>query len=654
MARERGIQTRSGTAGSRAAIRPRKKPKIGRFELAAKLGSGLQGTVYMGHDPQLDRTVAIKLLNGDDVHTGMPGGNSGWLSEGRNLGKLKHSNVISVYEAGERSGIPFLVFEYVEGTSLKERIDGGATFSIPDAVRLMTQIIAGVAHAHEQGVLHLDLSPGNIMIDAADIPRIMDFGLSRIVTSRQESSDVIVGTPRYMSPEHFTTGDLGPATDVFALGLIWYELITGDAAITGNTPEDICRTLRDEAVDLSRLGASGVDKELVGIIGRALRSSPNIRVANACILKELLDSYLELKREETASVDGEDEQHSTIQFLLRRMERKQDFPALSSNLITLNQMTAEDSNATAEQLANVVLRDYAVSNKLLKLANSAYYGTSNGGVTKVSEAITRLGLDQVRMACNSLIYFNHMNGGDNAAELQGILINSFVSGLIARHLASKSRLRDLEEAFICGMFRDLGRTLALYYFAEDYAAILEQVERGGLSETQAFIEVLGVPAHSLGIAVARSWKFPDVFVDAMQCVDETRVAKPASRAERMLIFAAFGNDLCAIAAQRPVAEKAQHLAAFKSRYEDCFNLTDDGLCKLLAAAVEKFRSFASVLGVIPDETPCIQRMTAWLDSEPASRMAETEADDVDDDVDDDADDDVDEVCETTDAVASAA
>ncbi len=603
----------------------RRRATISRFELSAKLGYGLQGSVYKAHDPHLDRVVAIKLLNGTQVQPEPCGENAAWLTEGRNLGKLKHPNVISIYEAGDIDGIPFLVFEYVEGTTLKEALAGGMLFTVAESIHLMRQIVDGVAHAHKQSVLHLDLSPGNIMLDTAGVARIMDFGLSRIMSSQQPDDDVIVGTPRYMSPEHFTTTALGPATDVFALGLMWYETLTGEPANTGNTPEEIRSNVRVNTFDLSRLRDLGAEPELVGIIGKALRNDPSTRIENAIVLKELLDNYFEPKRSKNGIADGIDEQHSTVQFLLRRMERKQDFPALSSSLITINQMTSDDSTASAKQLANVVLRDYAVSNKLLKLANSAFYGSCDRGVTKVSEAIRRLGVDQVRTACNSLIYFNHMQDWEGTEDLQDALIISFISGLIARHLAAKSRLRDLEEAFICGMFRNLGRTLAIYYFAEDYSAIRDLVEQHDLGETQAFVEVLGVPASVLGITVAKSWKFPDVFVDAMQALDETQVSKPTSHSGRILVYAAFANELCAIAAHKGSLAKAERLAALRKRYEFCFRVSDAGLCKLLRAGVEKFHSFAQVLDLVPAETPCIQRMTDWLALAPSDNPAATVA-----------------------------
>ncbi len=413
---------------------------IGRFQIIEQLGSGLQGTVYKGYDPHLDRLVAIKLLNGSP----MPGPADGRVSEGRasrhaleegrNLGRLKHTNVIPVYEAGLHQGCPFLVFEYVEGTTLQNYLRQHGRLSVGTATVLMSQLVSGLAHAHQQEVLHLDLSPGNIQIDIDGVPRIMDFGLSRVKSQQHESGDALVGTPRYMTPEHFATGRLGAATDVFALALIWYEALAGQPAIQGSSTAEIEAAILGIAIEPPALEALGVDQWLATIVCKALHRDPTKRIQDACAFKDLLDRHVAARRSPPAAT-AQAANHSTVEFLLRRMARKQDFPALSNNLVVINCLTADDSTAAGDELAKVVLRDYAVSNKLLKLANSAYFGSNGGSITKVSDAISRLGFDRVRMACTSLMYFSHTQGGEGTAELQELQISAFMSGLIARHLA---------------------------------------------------------------------------------------------------------------------------------------------------------------------------------------------------------------------------
>lgn len=161
----------------------------------------------------------------------------------------------------------------------------------------------------------------------------------------------------------------------------------------------------------------------------------------------------------------------TVEFLLRRMQRRKDFPSLSRSLVEINRLTSKDSNATTGQLATVVLRDYALTNKLLKLANSAFYGVIAGEVKNISHAISLIGFEQLRVTANSLTLFSHLKDRTKSKSLREMLIRSFVAGLLARHLAQRQKLNYAEEGFICGMFQSLGETLTMFYFTEEHLDI---------------------------------------------------------------------------------------------------------------------------------------------------------------------------------------
>ena len=191
--------------------------KISRFEIISMLGKGAQGTVYLAKDPYLERQVAIKALKvkpGKAIHENL-------LEEARNVSQLNHPNIIPLFEAGEKKGIPFLVFEFVSGVLLKSIIDQKTALTVSHTVSLMRQILHGVGYAHGKGIIHLDLKPENIMISKNGVPRVMDFGRSMIIGSEKGNSQNLRGTLQYMSPEHFSEKPLGPYTDVFALGLIF-------------------------------------------------------------------------------------------------------------------------------------------------------------------------------------------------------------------------------------------------------------------------------------------------------------------------------------------------------------------------------------------------------------------------------------------------
>ncbi len=163
---------------------------IGRFKIGKKLGSGNQGTVYLCSDTELQRRVAIKLLN-----KSLP--QASYCSEARTMSKLQHPNIVSIYEAGEHKGTPFLVFEYVEGQLLSDLIrDGG--LELAQIQNIFQGLLAGVSRAHQADIVHRDLKPTNIIINGEQMPKIMDFGIARLLSGGKEQDEVLIGSPRYM------------------------------------------------------------------------------------------------------------------------------------------------------------------------------------------------------------------------------------------------------------------------------------------------------------------------------------------------------------------------------------------------------------------------------------------------------------------------
>jgi len=206
-------------------------PKIGRFQVVKALGRGGQGAVYLAHDPGLDRLVAIKVVGS------APGfsGEEDVSPQARNLAQLRHPNIIALYEAGRFHGLWYFVFEHLEGDTLHREIDRGV-LNADAACSTMLQVVDAMAYAHGKGILHLDLSPANVMRDAEGKPRIMDFDLSRAVGPSNRPSPHLSGTLPYMAPECVDTGEVDARTDVYALGLVLYEVLTGRRASQPGSP----------------------------------------------------------------------------------------------------------------------------------------------------------------------------------------------------------------------------------------------------------------------------------------------------------------------------------------------------------------------------------------------------------------------------------
>ncbi len=562
--------------------------KIGRFIIRRSLGSGLQGKVFQAFDPVLEREVAIKWLNtagGDKTAA-----DSGiYPSEARIVARLEHPNIVPLYEAGLYRGFPYLVFAYVEGATLREKRGQGGVMPVQQALTLFREILAGVACAHAQGILHLDLSPGNIMIDTAGVPRIMDFGLAKISgMDMAGGEDGLIGSPRYMSPEHFNNHPLTARSDIFALGLILFEMLAGRSPMQADNLQALINAIANGELNLGDMDRLGLDAGLQAVIRRALSRDASRRFADAAEMKFAIDELLGLYKT--------GREHSTVMFLLKRMERKQNFPALSNNLLEINRLTDENNNSNVDTLANIVLRDYAITNKLLQLANSSFYGNAGIGIKTVSNAIRLLGMNIIRMTCNSLVYFNALKGGDH--HLKDMLLGSFVSALIGRHFAIRFGRQDLaEEAFICGMFHRLGKSLTVFYFQEEFHEIERLVKEDSLDDEAASVRVLGIGYGDLGMAVAAHWKFPETIRESIKHPGTGQLQKPASLVEVQQQFAAFANELCELAANTPVEQGLPRLSDLSTRFAGLMPIAPVQLIELLQAAFRKLNEFSPMLGL---------------------------------------------------------
>jgi HD-like signal output (HDOD) protein len=297
--------------------------------------------------------------------------------------------------------------------------------------------------------------------------------------------------------------------------------------------------------------------------------------------------------------------HGTLAFVLKRIERRGEFPAISRTLADVNHLTSDDNQSPLSRLATVVLRDYALTSRLLKIANSAAYARVSGNVKTVTEAINLLGVNQVRQICNGLACFSHFGQRESDRRLREGSIAAFISGLIARHLAVMLRRQDPEEAFLASMLLDLGGMLALFYFPEEFGEMNELVSAGASME-EASRTVLGVSLPQLGAAVGRIWCLPEA---VLECMSPTLEQDRSRR--RLRALAQVANLL----ATADPTDDPDHLvlldAAQALRPEITLEVED--LSRLLAAALDKFRAFAPVLEVDAEHSETVKRAEAWME-----------------------------------------
>lgn len=573
---------------------------IGRFVVLRSLGRGAQGKVYLARDTDLDRLVAIKLLGAGFAGAAADGA---W-EHARNLARLRHPNIVALYEIGKSNEFvyPYLVFEYLEGTTLGEELKTSGARTLPDAYSAMLQITNAMAYVHAQGIVHLDLSPNNIMRDNEGKPRIMDFDLSQLVVEVDAVTDLAVGTLPYMAPECFNGQRLDKRTDVYALGRILCALLSGlPIQPTGTLREAVARA-REQQTDWALLQRTDPAGHFVQVIRRATAKVPDERFADAGAMHDALIGAWQKTRPAVGA--QETVIHGTVAFLLTRIKHRGDFPTVSRTLAEINSVTCSDE-VSIPRLSEIVLRDYALTNRLLRLANSAYYARLGGKVKTVREAVIMLGINRVRIACNSLACLGHFIGRKDA-RLKEEVVASFISGLIARHLAGEAGIKDREEAFLAGMLFNLGKTLALFYFPEDYGEI-EQLVARDISLEQAARSVLGVTFSELGHGVGETWSLP---LAVLACMHDAPSPDDVSAASAMRAVVRFANTLAEAGIDR--GPRSESVVACAERLRPHLALDESRIRALLQAAIEKFRSFAPALEVDFAESACVQRLVRWL------------------------------------------
>ena len=222
-----------------------------------------------------------------------------------------------------------------------------------------------------------------------------------------------------------------------------------------------------------------------------------------------------------------------------------------------------------------------------------------------------LGFEKICMIANSLTFFSHMQGG---AELKDSMTKSFLSGLIARHLAQRAKLKGAEEAFICGLFQNLGENLVIYYFPEDYADIKALMADRSLGKSQAMRGVLGVSDSELGAAVARTWQLPDSIVNVIRGLPNDQVRPPESDEEKFRDIAVFANELCDIAKPGEADEQDEALDALLQRFAPSVSLTAPFSRRLLEAGLDKLRQYAQVFEINVAKSELCRSAQRWLDA----------------------------------------
>lgn len=588
---------------------------IGRFAISRLLGRGAQSAVYLAYDPHLEREVAIKTLH---LGASDPERNRLLLAEARTVSKLHHAHIVPIFEAGEEEGDPYLVFEYVEGPTLAELIRREGRMLPPQAARLIRAVLDAIGLAHRAGIVHRDLKPSNILMDSTGNPRVMDFGIASRVdgTAIVEDGSTLQGTPIYMSPEYVTRRVVGPAQDLYAAGLILYELVYGRRAILADTVPEALRQVATQPVTLP--ADPPLPEPFRQVLARAVAYDPALRFDSAESFIEALNGYLQpaAATQDSASHEAT---NSTLEFLLRHMRHKSDFPALSTAIAAINRIASSEKESLGA-LSNAILKDFALTNKILRVVNSPYYRAAAGGtISTVSRAIVVLGFNTIRGLAVSLILFEHMQNKAHASLLQEEFVRANLCGMFAKTLANGD---DGEEAFLCALFHHLGRLLTQYYFPEEAEAIRSAQAQDNISEDAAAARVLGIGYQDLAIGIARHWGFPETLVHGMRRLPEGRLPPAVGREERLRLLAGLASEMCALIEQNTPERRARELPKLVTRYADATGINERRFQAVLDHSRQEIDQFAKVVHIDLKQTRIGRRLLSLVVAETPAADAE--------------------------------
>ncbi len=445
-------------------------PSVRGYEIVGELGRGGMGVVYKARQVKLNRTVALKMVI-SGVHAGKEELGR-FFAEAEAVASLVHPNIVQIFEVADHNGIPFFSLEYVSGGSLAERLTR-EPMQAQDAARLVESLARAMTTAHAQGVIHRDLKPANVLITGDGVPKITDFGLAKRMEadSSQTRSGTLLGTPNYMAPEQARgdTQKIGPLADVYALGVILYECLTGRTPFVGTSVMDTLQQVQKLEPVPPRQLQPKIPTDLETICLKCLQKEPEKRYSSAQALADDLHRFIEGQPILARPV-------STTERLLRWARRNPKVAALSSTVLALLLFTAVGSTIAAFRISQA--REAAIIARLWfeqkarseeRLRSVADQSAKEAEAARaVADANAKIANDQSALALNTLQLLvvrvqEQLEDAPRTQQLKKDLLTTAMSGLkqVAQHAEKSSSTEATMAAAhmkMGQMFRQLGDT----------------------------------------------------------------------------------------------------------------------------------------------------------------------------------------------------
>jgi eukaryotic-like serine/threonine-protein kinase len=253
--------------------------RIGRYEVIERVGRGGMGVLFRGRDPVLEREVAIKVMSGD--FSSDDAARARFFREARAAARLQHRNIVTIYEFAEDHGTPYIAMEFLRGRSLASRLQNDPPLTLVQKLDVVTQLCTGLHYAHEQGIVHRDVKPGNIWLMEDGTVKLLDFGIAKVAASTVTHAGSVLGSAAYMAPEQVAGREIDGRADVFAAGVVLYELLARRKPFEGEAPTAVMMKIINDEPPPLRQFAPDIPAALVNAVNRALQKDPDRRFMHA-------------------------------------------------------------------------------------------------------------------------------------------------------------------------------------------------------------------------------------------------------------------------------------------------------------------------------------------------------------------------------------
>lgn len=273
---------------------PERRPVLGRYRIERELGRGAMGIVYLGIDPKISRRVAIKTLSYTMFDSAeLNDVKQRFFREAEAAGRLTHPNIVTVYDVGEEPDLSFIAMDYIQGESLRDHIDSSQLLDISTVYQLMEQVASALDYAHRQNIVHRDIKPGNLLYDRDQQQvKVADFGIARIIDNSSTKTGDILGSPIYMSPEQLKGHKVAGASDIYSLGVTFYQLLTGYPPYNGDSIANLAYQIVNKKFKSARELRPELPASAPRIINKAMAKEANKRYATAGEMAEALRKAL--------------------------------------------------------------------------------------------------------------------------------------------------------------------------------------------------------------------------------------------------------------------------------------------------------------------------------------------------------------------------